>query len=140
MSPHAEAAAERILLAIAAAHVVAGVAFAALPLAPSGHSRLVAAIFGERKTTEEVLFLVSAFGPTVASWGVLFYALVRAFFRNPASGTWWALVLAVGIWAPLDSALCIHYELYPAVAANTLIAAVFLVLLLRVRGLTYGVL
>jgi hypothetical protein len=120
------------------AHVIAGVLLAALPLAPSVHSGLVVAIFGGRKTTEEVLFLVSAFGPTIASWGVLFYALVRAFFRNPTSGTWWALVLAVVIWAPLDSALCIHYGLYAVVAANMVIAVVFLVLLLRVRGLAHG--
>ena len=118
--------------------MIAGVLLAALPLAPSVHSGLVAAIFGEAKATPEVRFLVSAFGPTVASWGVLFFALVRAFFRNPTTGSWWALVLAIVVWAPLDSALCVHYGLYSAVTVNAVIAIVLLALLLRVRGLAYG--
>ena len=102
------------------------------------HFDLVAAIFNVDKATREVLFLVSAFGPTVASWGILFFALVRTYFRNPTSGSWWALVLAIAIWAPLDSALCIHYGLYSAVGMNAVIALVLLALLLRVRGLAYG--
>lgn len=129
---------ERVLLAVSLAHVVAGVLLAALPMAPAVHFSLVAAIFGVDKATKEVLFLVSAFGPTVASWGILFFALVRAFFRNPTNGSWWALVMAIAIWAPLDSALCIHYGLYSAVAVNAMIAIVLLALLLGVRGLAYG--
>ena len=129
--------AEKMLLAIALAHVAAGVAFAALPLVPAVHSGLVAAIFSDAKATREVQFLVSAFGPTVASWGILFFALVRAFFRNPAPGPWCALVLAIVIWAPLDSALCIYYGLYPAVAVNAAIALVLIGILFRVRGLAY---
>ena len=128
---------ERILLEIALAHMVAGLAFAALPLLPAVHSGLAAAIFGEAKATREVQFLVSAFGPTVASWAVLFYALVRAFFRNPTRGSWWALVLSIVIWAPLDSALCIYYGLYAAVAINAAVALVVLGLLMSVRRLAY---
>lgn len=138
MSPAAAAVAERALLAVSLAHVVAGVLLAALPLTPAAHFNLVAAIFSVDKATQEVLFLVSAFGPTVASWGILFFALVRAFFRNPTSGSWWALVLAIMAWAPLDSALCIHYGLYSAVAVNAVIAIVLLALLLGVRGLAHG--
>lgn len=119
--------------------MIAGVLLAALPLAPTVHSGLVEVIFGEAKATPEVHFLVSAFGPTVASWGILFFALVRAFFRNPTNDSWWPLVLAIVIWAPLDSALCIYYGLYPGVAANVAIAAVFLGLLLSARGMVRGV-
>ena len=124
---------EKILLAIALAHVAAGAALAALPLAPSFHSQLVSAIFGADKASEEVKFLVSVFGPTVASWGILFYALVRAYFRNPTCGSWWALVLSVVVWAPLDSALCIHYGLTFPVALNAAIAVLLLGLLLGAR-------
>lgn len=138
MNPAAAVLTERVLLAVSLAHVVAGALLAALPLAPAVHFNLVAAIFSVDKATEEVLFLVSAFGPTVASWGILFFALVRAYFRNPTSGSWWALVLAIVVWAPLDSALCIHYGLYSAVAVNAMIAIVLLALLLGVRGLAYG--
>ena len=130
--------AERILLALAAAHVVAGVSLALLPFAPSIHGNLVTAIFPGGDTSREVMFLVSVFGPTVASWGVLFFALVRSFFRNPTIGSWRALVLSVLVWAPVDSALCIHYGLYSAVALNAVVAVAFLGLLFGVRGLAYN--
>lgn len=128
---------ERILLALALAHVVAGLALAALPLAPQFHADLVAVVFGKDGNSEAAMFLVSVFGPTVASWGVLFFALVKTYFRSPAVGTWRALVLSILIWAPLDSLLCIRYGLYPAVALNAVVAAVLLGLLLGVRRLPY---
>ena len=137
MSPAAAAVTERALLAVSLAHVVAGVLLAALPVAPAVHFDLVASIFSGDKATQEVLFLVSAFGPTVASWGILFFALVRAFFRNPTSGSWRALVFSIVIWAPLDSTLCIYYGLDAAVAINAAVALVVLGLLMSVRGLAY---
>ena len=127
--------AERILLALASAHVVAGALIAILPLAPALHSGLVTAIFGAAGDSKEVLFLVSAFGPTVASWGILFFALARAYFRGPAIGSWRALVWSVVVWVGLDSALCIQYGLYFAVALNLAVAAVLLGTLFSVRGL-----
>src|SRR5258708_10166004 len=112
------AVAEKILLTVALAHVVAGLLLAILPFAPSVHVKLVVAIFGEGKDSEEVMFLVSVFGPTVAIWGVLFFALVRAFFRNLTTGLWWALVLSIAICAPLDSPLCMYYGLSSAVSLH----------------------
>jgi hypothetical protein len=120
------------------AHVAVGLGFAALPLAPSLHSSLAGVIFGASKATEEVRFLLSVVGPTIASWGVLFYALVRTFFRNPTRGSWWALVLSIAIWAPLDSALCAYYGLYPAIALNAVVALVLLGLLISVRRVAYA--
>ncbi len=126
---------KKLLLLFALVHVVAGLVLTLLPLAPSIHRMLVVTFFGEARTTDDVLFLVSVFEPTLASWGVVFYALTQAFFRNPTSGAWWALVLSILIWAPLDSALCIHYGLYAAVGMNLIVALVFLGLLFSVRGL-----
>ncbi len=131
---HTASLVQRLLLAIALAHVAAGLLLTMLPLAPSLHLALASAIFGAGNTPKEVLFLISVFGPTVASWGVLFYALVRAFFRHPTRGTWWALVLSVVIWAPLDSALSMHYGLHAAVALNAGVALLVLALLFGVRG------
>ena len=127
--------AKQLLLLLALAHVVAGLVLTLLPLLPAAHQLMVAMVFGEARTTDDVLFLVSVFGPTVASWGVLFFALVQAFFRNPTRDAWRALVLSIVIWAPLDSALCIHYGLYAAVGMNLAVAAAFLALLFSVRGL-----
>ena len=129
---------ERLLLAIALAHVAVGLGLAALPLVPPVHSGLAAMIFGAGRATEEVRFLLSVFGPTIASWGILFYALVRAFFRNPSKASWWALVLSIVIWAPLDSALCAYYGLYAAIVLNAVVAVVLLGLLISVRRLAYA--
>ena len=126
---------EKLLLLLALAHVVAGLVLTLLPFAPAAHRMLVATIFGEARTTNDVMFLISVFGPTVASWGVLFYALTQAYFGNPTRGAWRALVLSILIWVPLDSALCIHYGLYAAVGMNLIVALVFLGLLFSVRGL-----
>ena len=129
---------QKLLLAIALAHVAVGLGLAALPLVPSVHSGLAAMIFGTGKATEEVRFLLSVFGPTIASWGVLFYALVRAFFRNPRRESWWALVLSIAIWSPLYSALCAYYGLYAAIAVNAVVAVALLGLLISVRRLAYA--
>ena len=126
---------ERLLLTVALAHVIAGMALAALPFAPSIHLKLAVAVFGAAKASEEVLFLVSVFGPTVASWGILFFALVRAYFRHPSGATWWALLWSVAVWAPLDSALCLYYGLVFPVALNAAVAALIIGLLLGARGL-----
>ena len=129
---------KRILLALALAHIVAGFALTFLPFAPSAHAQLVRVIFGEGKGSSEVLFLVSVFGPTVASWGILFYSLTTSFFRNPTACSWRALVLSIFVWAPFDSALCIYYGLKFAVAFNAVIAVIFLGLLFTLRGLAYN--
>ncbi len=124
---------ERLLLALAAAHIVAGVSLTLLPFVPSVHLQLATVIFGAEKVSEEIKYLIAVFGPTVASWGVLFYALAKAFFHSPSRGTWWTLVMSIVVWAPMDSALCLYYGLYPAVALNAAVASLFLGLLFSVR-------
>jgi membrane associated rhomboid family serine protease len=113
--------------------VLAGVSLTLLPFVPTVHLKLAAITFGAEKVSEEIKFLIAVFGPTVASWGVLFYALVKTYFRNPTRGTWWALVMSIVVWAPMDSALSFHYGLYPAVALNAAVAGLFLGLLFSVR-------
>ncbi len=81
----------KLLLALAAAHIVAGVSLTLLSFVPTLHLQLASLIFGAEKVSEEIKFLMAVFGPTVASWGVLFYALVKAFFAAPAGahgGRW----------------------------------------------------
>ena len=127
--------AERLLLFIALAHVIAGLALTLLPLTPDLQQTLASAIFSAGKTSDTVMFLISVFGPTVASWGVLFFALIRAYFRHPTRDSWRALVLSILIWAPLDSALSIHYGLHAAAVLNAGVAVIVLGLLFGVRGI-----
>lgn len=66
---------------------------------------------------------------------VLFFALVRNYFRNPTRDAWRALVLSILLWAPLDSALSIHYGLLAVVALNAGVAVIVLGLLFSVRDI-----
>jgi hypothetical protein len=78
-------------------------------------------------------FLFAVFGPTVASWGVLFGVVVRQFIEYPSRRLWNAMVLAVVIWAPLDTGLCLYYGVYGGVVVNALVAVLLLVLLFKVK-------
>ena len=78
-------------------------------------------------------FLFAVFGPTVASWGVLFTVVVRQFIEYPSRRLWNAMVFAVIIWAPLDTALCLYYGVYGGVAVNALVAVLLLALLFNVK-------
>ncbi len=78
-------------------------------------------------------FLFAVFGPTVASWGVLFTAVVRQFIDYPTRRLWNAMVLAVVIWAPLDTGLCWYYGVTGGVVVNGLVFVLLIALLFKVR-------
>lgn len=78
-------------------------------------------------------FLFGVLGPTVASWGVLFTAVVRQFIDYPTRRLWNAMLLSIVVWAPLDTSLCLYYGVYGGVAVNGLIVVLLLVLLLKIR-------
>ena len=78
-------------------------------------------------------FLFAVLGPTVASWGVLFTAVVRQFIDYPTRRLWNAMLLAIVVWAPLDTGLCLYYGVYGGVAVNGLVVVLLLVLLFKVR-------
>ena len=78
-------------------------------------------------------FLFAVFGPTVASWGVLFGVVVQQFIEYPSRRLWNAMVLAVLIWAPLDTSLCLYYGVYGGVVVNALVTVLLLALLFKVK-------
>ena len=45
--------------------------------------------------------------------------------------------MSIAIWAPVDSALCAYYGLYPAIALNAVVTVVLLALLISVRRLAH---
>lgn len=57
-------------------------------------------------------FLHGLFGPTIASWGILFFYVVTTTFTKPDKKGWWAILLACLAWAPLDSFLSIQKGIY----------------------------
>ena len=48
-------------------------------------------------------FMVGVFGPTIASWGVLFFGIVTYAFSQPNKGIWWLMIFACVVWAVYDS-------------------------------------
>lgn len=54
---------------------------------------------------EQAVFLTGLMGPTIASWGLLFFLVVTQAFSAPSPRWWWGMVLAALLWAPYDSAL-----------------------------------
>lgn len=82
-------------------------------------------------------FFVAILGPTIASWGILFSAVVTQFYAAPSPGLWKALMLSVAIWAPLDTGLCLYFGVYGGAVVNTIVVVVLFGLLMSVRSVAY---
>ncbi len=67
--------------------------------------RLMAEVFAlnPNQDLRMVQFMVGIFGPTVASWGVLFWAVVTQSFDNPTKKSWYVMLAACVVWAFYDS-------------------------------------
>ena len=78
-------------------------------------------------------FLFAVLGPTVASWGVLFTAVVRQFVDYPTRRLWHAMVLALAVWAPLDIGVCWYYGVVRGAVADGIVFLLLLALLFNVR-------
>ena len=56
--------------------------------------------------------MLKLFGPTVASWGLLFCLAVDYFYRTGKRVTKWITVCAILLWLLLDSGISASYGLY----------------------------
>lgn len=127
-----------LLKLVGPVHIVGGITLALLSLIPSLQAPLLASIFGPQIPLEPAIFLVGVFGPTIASWGVLFTAVVIHYFAKPSPQTWWFLLSSIAVWVPLDTLLCWYYGVYLGVWLNLAVTAVLLTLLIRVKSLAYN--
>ena len=121
----------RILSWVGPLHVVAGLLLFLTAFLPGVQNSMASAagLAGDNYSP----FLFAVFGPTVASWGVLFGVAVRQFIEYPSRRLWNAMVLAVVIWAPLDTTLCLYYGVSGGVVVNILVATLLLALLFNVK-------
>lgn len=124
--------AERLLRIVGPLHIAGGLLLFLTVFVPAVSTWLNEA-FGIPSDHPWSQFFIPIFGPTVASWGVLFTAIARQYFRQPVSELWWSMVLSIAVWAPLDTGICIVYGLWPAAGLNILVIVFLLALLLRVR-------
>jgi hypothetical protein len=72
-------------------------------------------------------FLIGIFGPTVASWGVLFWAVVTQSFMLRSKSGWWLMMAASVVWAVYDSVFSAVYGLWIHAVLN---GAVFLAIVI----------
>jgi hypothetical protein len=122
---------------IAIAHIIGGIL---LPLLVntrlfSTYNALVNQALGFETAGEndEINFLIGLFGPTIASWGVLFLYVVTTAFKNLDKRGWWAIFASCILWAPYDSMLSIQRGIYINALINLISALTILIPLFMAR-------
>jgi len=97
---------------VAIAHILGGIFLPLLVNSPlfATYNTLLYQALGAETTVQNsaINFLMGLFGPTIASWGVLFLYVVSTAFKNPDPKGWWAIFLSCIVWAPYDSLLSIQ--------------------------------
>ena len=123
---------EKLLRLVGPVHVVAGLLVFATAFSPAAQEYLKSLIVTDDATIWSAFF-VAILGPTIASWGVLFMALVNQYFAVPSLYLWKAMVLSIAVWAPLDTGLCLYYGIWIGAFINAAIVIVLAGLLLSAR-------
>lgn len=122
---------KRWLQLIAFAHIVGGLLLpilVQLDLAlPYFHLLAQAFAVDGQNNLGLIRFLIGIFGPTVASWGVLFWAVVTYAFQLRTKPGWWLMVASAVVWAVYDSVYSSLYGLWINAFIN---GAVFLAIVL----------
>lgn len=128
----------RLLKIIGPIHVLAGLVLTLFPFFSQMHQQSIELIFGSGTPSYPTTFLLSVFGPTLASWGVLFTAVVNQYFKNPSQSSWNVLLVSILVWVVLDTSLCAYYNVYLGVGVNLTMAAIVLFLLYGARTLIHS--
>lgn len=84
------------------------------------------------------VFWIGVFGPTVASWGVLFLCLLNIYFTQPSVAVWRSLLLAVLLWGLMDTSYCLLHDVPQALWTNIPALLLLLIPLLVVRPRRLG--
>lgn len=123
----------RLLSFVGPIHVISGVLLVLTAFTPDlqGQIAELAGLKGDNFSP----FLFAVLGATIASWGVLFSVIVTQYLEYPSKRLWNALMVAVLVWAPLDTGLCIYYGIYNGAVVNGVVFVVLIVLLFNVRKL-----
>lgn len=125
-----------LLQLVAAAHIFGGLLLPFLVAGPlfAKYNELTARALGfESGSTAGVTFLISIFGPTVASWGILFFYAISTAFRDHDSRAWWILLVSILVWAPYEALLSIWARVYLNALIDFASAAAILIPLLLAR-------
>ena len=122
--------AKTFLQLIAIAHILGGLLLPFLvntSLFAVYNSRLYQTLGFGQELRANVNFLTGIFGPTIASWGVLFLYVISTAFENPDKRGWWAIFFSCVVWAPYDSLLSIQQGIYINALINLIVALAILI-------------
>lgn len=84
---------------------------------------------------EHMTYLITLFGPTVASWGVLLLVLTNSYYQQPNKEKWLGLFVAVLIWFIGDSSYSMINGVYSAALLNSVVAMMLLLPIWQLRKL-----
>lgn len=119
--------AKRWLQILAAIHVIGGLLLPILvytPLAAPYFAHLQNAF--PDSNPESLRFLIGVFGPTVASWGLLFFYAIGKAFETRTRKDWWVLIDAVLVWSVIDTTLSIAHNIFAHYYLNGIVLILFL--------------
>ena len=120
---------KRFLQIIALLHIVVGLCFPWIVESSlfDYYKQHIDQVFNidQDNARQQASFLIAIFGPTIASWGVLFLFVIYSSFSSPTPQAWWALLLACMVWAPYDS----FFSLLNGVYFNAIINAIAFVMM-----------
>lgn len=84
---------------------------------------------------EHMTYLITLFGPTIASWGVLLLVLTKSYYQQPNKEKWLGLLVAVLIWFIGDSSYSMLNGVYSAALLNSVVAMMLLFPIWQLRKL-----
>lgn len=128
---------QRFLQVIAILHFMVGLCFPWIVESPlfdyyKQHLHL-AFNTSEELSGQQASFLMAIFGPTIASWGVLFLYAVNSGFARPSPQAWWYMFAACLTWAPYDSIFSLRHGIYINAIINAVAFVMMMTPLLLVR-------
>ncbi|RDX38279.1 hypothetical protein DZA50_00620 [Kangiella sp. HD9-110m-PIT-SAG07] len=126
--------AEKWLKLIAIIHIVGGLLLPLIVFTPvsAPYFEHLLEVFPQSNLTS-IKFLIGVFGPTVASWGLLFYYAAEKAFEGRTKKDWWFLLVAILVWSIMDTAFSLYFDVMSHLWINGLVAVLFVTPLLIYR-------
>ena len=125
------------LYIIALGHVVIGISIPLL-VATGGfdayvHSLNSAIAVPSQDAVNVQKALIALFGPTIASWGILFFLVLKLGIENSSRALFALLLASILCWAIYDSMLSLYFEFYPNLYINFLASILIFIPLLVLK-------
>lgn len=129
----------RFIQCLAIGHIILGLSFPFLGQLAFVNELLLAGMFPNQalsaETAAQASFLITLFGPTVASWGVLLLLLITIYMQSPSLYLWRGMLFAILIWYIGDTSYSGSHGALGAILLNSIVAILLIVPMWRLRKL-----